>query len=189
MSPILGIIASGANVAGTAYESIASATGTGSNKTITFSSIPGTYQHLQIRILGNSSRTGAGDDDAYIRFNSDTGSNYAWHYMYGGFGDSTVYAGAGTSQTYAKYALYCTDQTYSTAYGASIIDIHDYSSTSKNKTIKTMMGVDHNGTAASSMWVVSGLWMSTSAITSIDVTMNGGNWASGSVVSLYGIKG
>ena len=32
------------------YESIASATGTGSSGTITFSSIPSTYQSLQLRV-------------------------------------------------------------------------------------------------------------------------------------------
>jgi len=35
----------------TSYESIASATGTGSSNTITLSSIPSTYKHLQLRIF------------------------------------------------------------------------------------------------------------------------------------------
>ena len=76
------------------YESIASATGTGSSGTITFSSIPGTYQHLQIRINSrNDSTDGA---TTTMRFNGDTGSNYARHYLYG---DGATVSASGNATT------------------------------------------------------------------------------------------
>ena len=61
------------------YESIASATGTGSSKTITFSSIPSTYASLQIRINGFTSSS----DNWNIRINGDSGTNYTTHYIVG----------------------------------------------------------------------------------------------------------
>jgi len=61
------------------YESIASASGTGSSGTITFSSIPSTYTHLQIRGIGRNSYPST---QVNVRFNSDTGSNYAIVYAF-----------------------------------------------------------------------------------------------------------
>jgi hypothetical protein len=64
---ILGIIASSKlGVPAGAYESIASATGTGSSATITFSSIPSTYQHLQILYLVGILNTSEGFRIIYL---------------------------------------------------------------------------------------------------------------------------
>ena len=55
---LIGVIASsgGAAAAGTAYESIATVTvGAGGSSSVTFSSIPSTYQHLQIRYINTTS--------------------------------------------------------------------------------------------------------------------------------------
>ena len=94
LNTILGSFSTGAPpVAPSSYESIATATGTGSSATITFSSIPSTYEHLQIRFTGKG--TGSAEVDTSIRFNSDTGSNYAWHQVYG-YGTSAA-ASNGTS--------------------------------------------------------------------------------------------
>ena len=177
--PILGIVSSGANVAGGAFESIASATGTGSSGTITFSSIPGTYQHLQIRYLGRTNLNAA----TYIRFNSDTGSNYARHYLYGM--GTTVYAGGVATQTTIRIGS--DGGTDSTQPQVGIIDIHDYASTTKNKTVRTLEGIDKNGSGDINL--NSGLWMSTNAITSISIYTNTGNWDTSSRFALYGIRG
>ena len=60
----------------TSFDSIASATGTGSSGTITFSSIPQTYKHLQIRGIGRLDVV-TGGVSTRIRLNGDTTSNYA----------------------------------------------------------------------------------------------------------------
>ena len=64
------------------FESIATATGTGSNSTLTFSSIPQTYKHLQIRVMSRGNAA-TDQDNLLIRFNGDTGSNYNSHYVFG----------------------------------------------------------------------------------------------------------
>ena len=76
---IPGIIASSYPAVGD-FESISTVSGTGSNSSVTFSSIPADYQHLQIRWISKSTNAGSFN---WLNFNSDTSSVYANHYLYG----------------------------------------------------------------------------------------------------------
>jgi len=171
-----------------AFESIATGTGTGSSATITFSSIPSTYQHLQLRILGKDTwNFYAQLLGLKIRFNGVSGSSYASHNLYGD--GSTVYADAYTSRSdvYIGYGIASSATGESNMYGAAIIDIHDYTSTTKNKTVRSFMGVDKNGSG--SVAISSGSFMNTSAVSEISIIAEGVYWNSGTTVALYGIKG
>lgn len=189
-STILGIIASGGVAAGgaTSYESIATATGTGSSGTITFSSIPSTFKHLQIRGIARDDRA-LDYDIVKMQFNSDTGSNYAYHTLRGN--GTAASAGGGASQTY----IYASNtsaggNTLSDTMGVFIVDILDYASTTKYKTTRGLAGMDQNFTSSGiqEIRVESGLWMSTSAITSISLITGAGNFTTATQVALYGIK-
>jgi len=188
--PVLGIIASSKLVVPPpAFESIATATPSG-NSTFTFSSIPGTYQHLQIRALVKHSSNIEGSRDLWLRFNSDTGSNYASHLLSGlggtPFTDAQTDFSRITIRRLANYSFTGTDN----MFGAGIIDIHDYASTTKNKTIRSFSGTNVNTTSASyGVTIQSGLWMSTSAITSITMLFDSGTYASNTTFALYGVKG
>ncbi len=182
MSPILGIFASqiSGHLANPAYESIATATGTGSSGTITFSSIPSTYTHLQVRFnaIGTTSAR------IYMRFNGDTASNYNTHCLIGD--GSTAFA-----TNYAQSQMTIAQDGYgiSTTYpNVGIVDIIDYASTTKNKTIRVLTGMDKN-TTLGEVGLYSGLWRSTSAVNSIVVRLDAGNFTTTSTVALYGIKG
>jgi hypothetical protein len=67
-----------------------------------------------------------------------------------------------------------------------ICDVLDYANTNKFKTLRSLTGNDRNGSG--SIWLDSGLWRSTSAITSIKFT-TGTAFAQYSQFALYGIKG
>lgn len=184
MSPILGIIASQNYPRITSsYESIATVTvGSGGSSTITFSSIPATYTHLQIRGLFGASSSG----QAYsVNFNSDTGSNYSYHYLAGQ--GSSAFTGASTNRTFTLL----TDTSGSgvtTSPTAFIMDLLDYRSTSKAKTMKTLIGNDANGSGQ--IYLVSGLWFATpAAITSINIDgLSGATFTQYSSFALYGCK-
>jgi hypothetical protein len=170
-----------------AFVSIATATGTGSSGTITFSSIPSTYTSLQLRVLGRTTRTNT-DSTLGIRFNNDTGSNYTYHYL-SGSGASASAAGF-TAQTASYNAVISGSTTASNVMGVAIIDVHDYTSTTRNKTIRTFTGWDTNNVTGGSVSLYSGLWLNTAAVNRIDLIIaDGSNWASNAVFSLYGIKG
>jgi len=173
-----------------AYEAIASAAGTGSSGTITFSSIPATYQHLQIRCILRNDEAANAYRDLRIRLNGDTGTNYNAHLLYGD-GTSAIATHRADANTYtyitAGLDSYPRDLVTANVMGVAIIDIHDYASTTKNKTTKQFLGVDNNG--AGRVFMSSGLWRSTSAVTSVSIISEAGNWTTQSQFALYGIKG
>jgi len=169
-----------AAAASTAFESIYTVTASGGESSLNFTTIPSTYQHLQIRGFFLTS-SGAGGS---IRFNSDTGSNYARHNL--GADGSSVWASGSATQTMMTYA----DQSGSTYNSVVLIDLIDYASTSKYKTMRAWNGYEKNASGGST-YMYSGLWQSTSAVTSIQLGAGIFNqtFASGSTFALYGIKG
>jgi hypothetical protein len=168
----------------TAYESIATVTvGAGGQSSVTFSSIPSTFTHLQIRAMIKRSG-GTGGDNTNLTLNGDTGSNYAWHQLYGDGVSPGV--GAGTTQTSIR-AIH-SDAT-ANVFGVGIIDILDYSNTNKYKTTRTLAGYDDNIATIGYVLFRSGLWQNTAAITSVTLTPNSGTFAQYSSFALYGIKG
>lgn len=175
----------GAGGGGTAYESIATASLSGAT-TVTFSSIPSTYTSLQLRFIIRDV-TGYGSS---IRFNGDTGNNYARHALgaYLSGGSMTTFASglASTNQIGVGNWNGMTTNTFS----VGIIDIHDYASTTKNKTVRAFSGVDSNGASEGSIDLLSGVWMNTAAVSSLTFFSQGPtNFTTGSTISLYGIKG
>lgn len=175
---LLGIIASSLPAAAGDFESIATITvGSGGSATITFSSIPATYTHLQIRAVLKQS-IGSG---AFARFNSDTGSNYARHRVQGN--GATASATGDASQ---NKVLINTSQGFSD-FGTIVMDILDYANTNKYKTERHLFGIDLNGSGA--VGLESNLWQDTSAITQIEfISPNGGNYSEYSSFALYGIR-
>ena len=165
------------SIAPASFESIATVTvGSGGSASITFSSIPATYTHLQIRSANRGGSSGN------VRFNGDTGNNYTRHYLEGN-GTSGV-SGSGTSQPYIDIFG---NTTTASIVAINIIDIFDYANTNKYKTVRNLSGIDENGSGY--VGIQGGLWMSNSAISSITLTSAGGNFAQYSSVALYGIKG
>jgi len=184
--PILGILASSRPAAAaTSYESIATATvGAGSTSSvITFSSIPSTYAHLQLRMFARATAS----DTMYVRFNNDSGStNYDNHRMNGN-GTSAA------SDARINYsALFVSSRGYgipSTASIGSVIvmDILDYTNTNKYKVTRTLSGQELN-TSNSDIEFTSGSWKNTNAINRIDVSIASSTLAEYTHIALYGIK-
>jgi hypothetical protein len=190
MAPILGIWASAQTAAfQTSYESIATVTvGSGGANTVTFSSIPSTYQHLQVRY---SMRTGNNYqfDFSTMHFNSDTGSNYITH-MLSGTGAAAQSEFLGTSTAFYGAGLAAGNTNTSGVFGVGIIDILDYTNTNKNKTIRSLSGINNNDTSTGrQIALASGFWSNTSAINNIVIGGNGGTLQQYSSFALYGIKG
>jgi len=157
----------------TTYEPIATATASGSQPTITFSSIASTYTDLIV--VATAIRSSA-DANTNYRFNSDTATNYSYTTMYG---NGTSAVSARDSNITSLPAGYTT-----TGQQTQIIQIMNYSNATTYKT--TITRQSNAGTAAQTM---AGLWRSTAAINRIDfILSDGGNFGSGSTFTLYGIK-
>jgi hypothetical protein len=155
---------------------------------VVFAGIPTGYKHLQIRALVQTNRGTYGIDDIFLRMNSDSGNNYAWHQLVGD--GSTGYSQGATS--YSAMDVSGLGTTAGGTFGAAVIDILDYASITKNKTMRALAGVDLNGTVAGyggQVQLDSSLWMSTAAINSITITPRTGTLINQySQFALYGVR-
>jgi hypothetical protein len=116
-------------------------------------------------------------------------SSYVHSYLRG---NGSSVSGDATTSTTSSLIFGCMTGGGTTAnvFASSIIDIPEYASTSKNKTIKYFSGF-HDPSPVSEINIGSGLSMSTTAVTSITLTIGSSaarTLASGSIIALYGIK-
>jgi hypothetical protein len=167
------------------FESIATTTvGAGGTSTITFSSIPSTFKHLQIRTFHGSNTSSA--DSVDIRYNSDAGSNYTYHALYGT--GTTTGSEASNPRTAAVVPVTAIANTNTNIFAHGIIDVLDYANTNKHKTQRSFGGWDTNGNGQ--VFLGGASWMNTSAITQIEIyTRTGVGFKQYSTFALYGIKG
>jgi hypothetical protein len=169
------------------FESIATTNISGTN-TLTFSSIPSDFKHLQIRGFARTSNAVQVAGAMILRANSDTGSNYAQHSLYGN-GSSAIASGSASTTSIDIHSQIPGDSSTASTMGVMIIDILDYGSTTKNKTVRSFWGADAN--TASTNWRVginSGVWMNTSAITSLTIVFPANPYGADNSFALYGIK-
>lgn len=171
----------------TNFESIASFNLASTTASVTFSSIPQTYKDLHIR--ASSRETGAGtgvSTSLMLRFNGDSNANYARFHIYANGSvvsnansvtDTKVHLGDGVVQGGSTAGI----------FGGHIIDISDYTSTTIKKSVRTLAGADNTSSRISG--IHSNVWNSTSAITSIEVFPESNSFATGTIISLYGILG
>lgn len=163
------------------YTLIGSTTLSTTSSTITFSSIPVTYTDLVLNInpLSTNNR------DVILRFNSDTSTNYSINFASGYATGTPAYsAGRTTSQNF-MYADYYGPS--NTTPSIRQINIMDYSNTTTFKTV-IMRSSNAAAVPAGGVDMLTGLWRSTSAITSIDISLSADHYLSGSIFKLYGIE-
>jgi hypothetical protein len=153
---------------------------------ITFTSIPATYKHLQLRIVSRWN-AGGSSNIVQLRLNTDTGSNYYYHGLTGD--GSNVSSSQSNSATFIQTGQAPPSGVLTNTYGGQIIDILDYADANKQKVVRSLFGQAND--YSSHAGLRSGLWNSTSAVTSLSIFGNQGGsyFVTGSRLSLYGIKG
>jgi hypothetical protein len=165
------------------FDSIATLSGTGSSSSVTFTGIPATYQHLQLRGYVKSVSTGS---QIYTRLNGDGGgSSYATHYIYS---DGTSLAGGSGGAPTSVNFFGSIPASSETGFASFVIDILDYANTSKNKTTKGLFGCTTVTSGGSNnAFLSSSVWLNTAAVTSLTVVANV-SLSTSSKFYLYGIR-
>jgi len=184
MSPIpLGILAASGGVA-SAMELISTQSLSSAAATVTFSSIPQTYRHLQIRAVNKLDTSDLDIVNVSLMSINGNSTSFSHHII---FGDGSGVGSAGFNGFPYIYNL-PTNNNGANTFAAQVIDILDYRSTTKNKPIRMLNG--HASTFNRFTSLGGMAFLSTAAITSISFTGGSGyNWKAGSRFSLYGIKG
>jgi hypothetical protein len=181
---VLAVAGAGGGAAASDYVRLETTLISTNTASVTFSNLNAysAYKHLQIRLTGRSGTSGASFTNLFVRFNADSGSNYAVHWLTGS--GASVSSSADSSQ--AQITLYDILGRTTDIAGAAVIDILDFSSSSKSTTLRSLSGgVDGSETR---IYLQSGLWNNTAAVTSITLSGQSDNFGSGTRLSLYGIK-
>ena len=168
------------------FESIATVSLSGSAANVEFTSIPATYSHLQVRVSVKASGGSGISNNLVLTANNDTtAANYTYHRLSGD--GANAGANSGTNMGGAYVGSSTPGASGSTnVFGSYVIDILDYANTNKYKTFRSLTGNDINGSGV--IWFGSCLYLSTSAISSIKVYIDGLNIAQYSSFALYGIR-
>lgn len=165
--------------AGATYEPIATTTLSSAASSITFSSIPSTYTDLRV-ILTEISNSASYDLFSKIQFNNDAATNYSLTRLYGN-GTSAV---SDRQNNAAQILLQNNSGATNTKPALCTVDIFNYAG-STYKTSLVASYTDLNGSGAIENLV--GLWRSTSAITSLKLSVSD-FYGIGTTATLYGIK-
>lgn len=162
------------------YEAIATTTvGSGGAATIEFTSIPGTYTDLLIKLSGRSTHSSI--DPVFITFNGAATSTTSYRSIFGDGSTVSSFSGTGAQIQYIPG----TGQTASTFNNAEVY-IPNYAG-SNNKSF-SIDAVQETNAATAYIVPMACLWSNTAAITSITLDPATGNFAQHSTATLYGIK-
>jgi hypothetical protein len=163
----------------TTYDSLATTTLSSAQSSVTFSSISGSYTDLVLIINAKGTGFSGSGTYPYVRYNSDSGTNYSRTYLAGNGSSASSSRGSSENLQYLVGGTYVDGSfTYN-----SITQFMNYSNST---TYKTMLSRANNASVQVDALV--GLWRSTSAITSIVIYSSSGNFDIGSTFTLYGIK-
>jgi hypothetical protein len=189
----LGILAvAGAGGAVGAFDLLETSLISSNTPSVTFSNLGNysSYKHLHIRLVGRTNRADFQDRIA-IRYNGRTGTTYVSHVLQSDGTNVTSAVATATQFIYTTgsngFNLFAASET-ANWFGAALIDILDFSNSSKTKTLRMLSGAP-NGTQIKSAIISSGFEATAEAITSITLLPQFGDWVSGTRISLYGIKG
>ncbi len=155
---------------------------TGTQASISFSSIPQTYTDLVLLISARNNSTALGDT-IQPTINGST-ANFSGRLLYG------VGSGSGTSVSLGRYFGSSNGgTTTSNTFSSTTVYIPNYTE-SINKSFSVDSVIERNGSEAY-QYIYSGLWSNTAAITSISISIDPFNSAtgfvSGSSATLYGV--
>jgi hypothetical protein len=148
--------------------------------TITFASIAGTFDHLKLILSARS--TGTGTQEVFVQFNGDTGTNYRSdrenRFGYnGGVGQTKGVVGEAVNSSFAANFAAQTQ-----------LLLPDYAATTFYKGYVATSNIPQSASPGSYTEQCSGVWLSTAAVTQIDITLTGGaSFVAGTTASLYGI--
>jgi hypothetical protein len=186
----LGILASAGGVVPIVsdYELIETVTLGSNQASVTFdvSSFASTYKHLQIRATARA--TSGALQSMNMRLGSpsiDSAGNYATHQLFGYNG--AVGSGAAVSSTTMIVGVSAGSSQTANIFGATVIDILDIFSSTKNTTTRSLSGVGNSSTNGD-IELQSGHWRNTASVQTIEILTVGSTYATGSRFSLYGVK-
>lgn len=190
----LGLLGAAGSSGAGAYDLLETFESTGSANSVTFTGLDTytDYKHLQIRGTYRYQNSTSFLQSLHLLFNGTNLStnDYARHMLKGDGSSVTSESKASTNRIDLKHSLMGNGEV-SGAFSSIILDVFDFSSNSKKTTARALAGAvtDDTGSQQTTIALYSGLFNSTAAITSLELTTLNNNYVTGTRFSLYGLKG
>ena len=193
MTPLpLGILAlAGVTGGGPAFDLLETTTLGSTTSSVTFSGLGSysDYKHLQVRIIARNSLSAIGAAALKVDFNQVTSTSYSEHRLYAPpFSGSTPRSAATADATSINFGTIPYNNSEAGAFGVSILDIYDFSQTTKYKTTRALSGLEADLGAEDRLQLASGSLRSTAAITEMKFTTDNGSFVANTRISIYGVK-
>jgi len=156
---------------------------------VTFSSIPATYNDLVLQVSAKSDISGTGARNTYVEFNSDTSGIYSNTDALATFDGSTntTFSASFASDPYLRNRYTTATTNPADTFNNYELYIPSYT-VSQHKPMSALGVVEQNSSQIAGVGAHAGLYRSTAAISSIKISPESGNYVSGSSFWLYGIK-
>jgi hypothetical protein len=164
--------------AGSTYTPIATTTLGSAQSSVTFNSFSG---YTDLRLIVNA--TGSVSNYVKMNFNGDTGANYSFTNVRG-----SSAAGAASSRSTNESLIWLDGgwlQISTTDPALFTVDIMNYFNSTTYKSVLSRANIIKGADTLVGATVA--LWRNTSAITSLIIAVNTGNFNTGSTFTLYGI--
>jgi hypothetical protein len=166
------------------FELIASSTvGSGGAANIEFTSIPGTYTDLVVKLSGRTTRTNY-FDNINFRLNGGTTSNSQIYLI--SYDGTSVLSGSGSANGGEVLSAITGSTATSNTFGSVDVYIPNYAG-SNYKSFSADAVTENNATANRS-GLTANLYSSTSAVTSINILPQNGTFVQYTTAYLYGVK-
>jgi hypothetical protein len=160
-----------------------STTTSGSQASVTVSSIPSTSRNMKI-VVSARGDTAATSTQLRVQFNGDTGANYDNQYV-AGIG-STASASSNNGLTYMTMVDMPAASATAGRATSVVFEVPNYAGTTFDKQT-TNLGSSAWGTTAGTLEsiVLANTWRSTAAVTSVKIFPQAGNFVDGSTIDIY----
>ncbi len=167
----------------TTYEAIATVTLSSSAANIEFTSIPGTYTDICLKISARVDAVGGASSFSINVALNGVSTNRTWRVLEG-YDGTNVWSNNGTS---ARTAVVGGSTTTASTFNNAEIYFPNYAS-SNNKSFSVDFVSEQNSSTINSLGFLAGLWSNSAAINQITLTSTNGNFVQYSTATLYGIK-
>lgn len=170
-----------------AIDVIATATLAADASSIAFPDIPQTYSHLRLMIMARTTEAAA-NGSLFIRFNGDATAAYDSQRIFNNA--ATPSGGQFAGETFGRIGV-VPGANGDVGHAAAVtVEIPDYSRTAWEKAFLAQSFHTHaDATGSFFQQYAGGRWRSTAAITAITLLPGAQNIATGTVATLYGLKG
>lgn len=160
----------------------------GSQATITFSSIPATSTDLRLVLSGRDTDSAVGDTNVFLQVNGDaTAGDYSAVQQQLSVG-GTALNGSGPTPTASGVGIGFIPGTSGNANAIGCVDIliPNYRGTAFYKLIQALSSESY-GSGSGAIAKRSALWKSTAAVSSLKITAGGAAFVDGTTATLYGL--